>query len=147
MSSKSFAEPGAQPLRGAVRATKRVGSIVWVTTPERATDEAIEGVLAELREHQRGSEPYVLLFDMTRAGIPTPLQRKRIATHMQESAENIRRIVRGLGVIAPSPLVRGVVVALFWVARPPVPHRIFGHHAEAADWAESVYRAALAPAR
>jgi hypothetical protein len=139
-STKPFAEPGSPPLHGAVHATKRVGSIVWVTPPEKPTDAAIEGVLAELREHQRGSEPYVLLFDMASSGVPTPLQRKRIATHMQENAENIRRMVRGLGIIAPSPLVRGVVVALFWVAPPKVPYRIFGHRAEAVAWAEAVYR-------
>jgi hypothetical protein len=145
-STKACAEPGAQPLRGAVRATQRVGAIVWVTPPEKSTDAAIEGVLAELREHQRGSEPYVLLFDMSSAGILTPLQRKRVAAHMQETRENIRRMVRGLGIIAPSPIVRGVVVALFWVAPPPVPHRIFARRAEAVDWAESVYRSALTPA-
>jgi hypothetical protein len=145
-STKPLAEPGAQPLRGAGPATQRVGSIVWVTPPEKSTDAGIERVLAELGEHLRGSEPYVLLFDMTRSGTLTPLQRRRIATHMQESAENIRRMVRGLGIIAPSPLVRGAVVALFWVAPPHVPYRIFAGRAEAAGWAESVYRSAHAPA-
>jgi hypothetical protein len=144
--TKPFLDAVAQPLPGAVHATKRVDSIVWVVPPEKSTDAGIEGVLAELREHLNGGVPYVALFDMTSSGIPTALQRKRIAAHMQENGERIRRLVRGLGVIAPSPLVRGVVVALFWVAPPKIPHRIFGHRAEAIDWAKTVYSSGLTPA-
>jgi hypothetical protein len=119
-------------------ATQRVGDIVWVTPPPHATDEGIEAVLAELREHLRRGDPYALVFDMSNAGVPSALQRKRLVAHMADQAPNIRRVVRGLGVIAPSPVLRGAITALFWLAPPLVPHRLFETRSEAIDWAEAL---------
>jgi hypothetical protein len=78
------------------------------------------------------------VFDMSHAGVPTALQRKRLVAHMTDQAPNIRRVVRGLGVVAPSALLRGAVTALFWLAPPLVPHRLFETRGEAIDWAESL---------
>jgi hypothetical protein len=111
---------------------------VWVVPPPTLSDEAIEAIFAELRGHLSSSEPYALVFDMTRTGTPTALQRRKVVAHMADNAPAIRLVVRGLAVIAPSAVLRGVITAIFWVAPPAAPYRIFDDRDEAAEWAESM---------
>jgi hypothetical protein len=127
-------------------ATRRQGSIVMVTPPSSVTDAGIDGILGELRGHLNSATPYALVFDMTDAGVPSALQRRKLADHMKNHAAKIQRLVRGLGVIAPSPVLRGVITALFWVAQPGMPHRIFATRDEALTWAAAIVGAGQASA-
>jgi hypothetical protein len=117
---------------------ERRGRIVWAVPPSRLSDPEIDGILADLEGHLAIGVPYVLLFDLTRAGMPNAVQRRRLANHVRDHSMAIRRSVRGLGVLLTSPVVRGMVTAIFWVAPPPVPYRLFSTRAEAVAWAESL---------
>ena len=64
---------------------------------------------------------------------------------MKKNKELIRRCVHALGVVVPSPTVRGVLTAIFWIEPPPVPHKIFGTTGEATTWARARARSMRAP--
>ena len=70
--------------------------------------ESLEACLA------RGS-PYVLIFDLSHSGLPNPVQRATLAAHIRKNKPRSAAWVRGIAVIAPSPLVRGVLTAIFWL--------------------------------
>jgi hypothetical protein len=117
---------------------RQSGGIVWATPPSAQVEGAVELVLAELEAQLARAVPYVLVFDLSRAAIPDAVQRQKLAAHVRDNDEAIRRWVRGLGVVLTSSLVRGVVTAIFWFSPPPVPSKIFSTRAEAAEWAQSL---------
>src|SRR4051794_1438078 len=121
-----------------MRATQRAGSTLWVTPPAHLTDAAMDGILDELRENLRGHEPYAIVFDMTHADVPDALQRRKLVDHMAANADAIKRLVRGLAVVVPSPIFRGIITALFWLAPPEVPHAMFAMKHDAFAWAEAM---------
>jgi hypothetical protein len=117
---------------------ERSGGVVWATPPSTLREGEIEQVLAELETQVRSGARYVLVFDLTNAALPDAVQRQKLAAHVRENEQDIRRSVRGIGVVLTSSLVRGIVTAIFWVAPPPVPYRFFATRAEAATWALSL---------
>jgi hypothetical protein len=121
---------------------QRRGAIVWAVPRWRLSDHEIDELLAELEVHLAGATPYVLLFDLTRAGTPNALQRQKLAMHMRNNTSRIRLTVRGVGVILQSSVARGNVTAIFWIAPPPVPHRLFTTPTEATEWADSLIQSA-----
>jgi hypothetical protein len=116
------------------------GSIVTVAPPSKLTDVAVSSILRELEARLARNVRHVLIFDLSRTGTPTPVQRQLLAAHMKKNRELIRRNVQALGVVVPSSLLRGVLTAIFWIEAPPVPHLIFGTATEAATWARAQMR-------
>lgn len=116
----------------------RDGSLLVVHPPALLNDLVVSDVLADLETHLRRGEPYVLVFDLTTAGMPTPMQRRRLAEHMASHEGAIRHCVMGLAIVAPHAIVRGMVTALFWLAPPPIPHCMCGSLSEAGAWARQV---------
>ncbi len=115
---------------------QRSHGIVWVVPPPTIGPGVIEELLAELETQVRCGVRYVLIFDLTHAAIPNALQRQKLAAHVRDNEQDIRRSVRSVGVVLTSPLVRGIVTAIFWVSPPPMPYRFFATRAEAASWAQ-----------
>jgi hypothetical protein len=121
---------------------ERKGGIVWAVPPMKATDDDINRVLAALTAELKRGSPYVLLFDLTLSAMPNATQRQKLASHIRDNEVRIQRWVRGVGVVLSSPLARGIVTAVFWVAPPKVPYRLFTSRSEASDWADSLVEAA-----
>jgi hypothetical protein len=119
------------------------GAAVWVSPPAVLSDEIVLGITHGLNQRLRRGAPYVALFDLSGAGVPNAKQRQILASHMRSNAELIEQWVRGLGVIAPSPVVRGVATAIFWLEPPRVPHRVHATAGEADAWARSLLESAL----
>jgi hypothetical protein len=113
------------------------GAIVTVTPPTDLSDQDVRDLLRGLEDRLSIAVPYVLLFDLSHAAMPSPLQRQLLTAHMKRNRELIHRRIRALGVVAPSSLIRGVLTALFWIEAPPVPHQIFATNAGAAAWAQA----------
>lgn len=131
-----------------MRFAAREGSFVVVRPPAQLTDALVDAVIAELTEHLLRGEPYVLLFDLSTTGLLTAVQRKKLAEHMSTHDGVIRKVVRGIAIIAPNPLIRGMVTAMFWLVPPPIPCHMCGSQADACTWAESVMpSSALLPKR
>jgi hypothetical protein len=123
---------------------RRSRGIVWATPPATRAEGAVELVLAELEAQLARAVPYILIFDLSHAAIPDAVQRQKLAAHLRDNDKEIRRWVRGLGVILTRPLVRGIVTAIFWVSPPPIPSKIFSTQSEAAEWAQSLVDGARA---
>jgi hypothetical protein len=121
-----------------MRFAARDGDFVVVTPPAQLTDALVDALLSELAEHLLRGEPYVLLFDLSATGLPNATQRRKLAEHMATHEAIIRNVVRGIAIVAPNPLVRGMVTALFWVVPPPIASHMCGSHAEALEWARGV---------
>ncbi len=113
------------------------GQFLVVKPPALLSDAIVDEILAGLVRQLAQRERYVLVFDLSVTGIPNATQRAKLANHVKKQADAIRRNVVALAIVAPSPLVRGIVTALFWVAAPPTPHEIFASQAEAIAWAET----------
>lgn len=112
--------------------------VVWSAPPLRFDDDALHELLAELQRRLDRGDPYVLVFDLSHVGLPTARQRQAMAAHMRDNRDKIRRRVRAIGVVAPSPVLRGLVTAVFWMEPPTVPHQIFATRFEADLWARAV---------
>jgi hypothetical protein len=117
---------------------ERSRGVVWVTPPSTLGDSDIEQMLAELETQVRSGARYVLIFDLSHAGIPNALQRQKLAAHVRDNDQHIGRAVRSIGVVLTSPLARGMVTAIFWLSPPPVPYQFFTTRAGAAHWAQSL---------
>src|SRR5271155_3283679 len=108
----------------------RSGRVVWAVPSSKISDEEIDRVLGQLEAELDRETPYVLIFDLTGSGTPNALQRQKLTNHVRANTVRIRQWVRGVGVVLTSPLTRGMVTAIFWVAPPPVPYRLFATRAE-----------------
>lgn len=103
-----------------------------------------ELTLAEVDEHfeemlalaLRGG-PIAVLVDMTGAGIPPAHHRQHAAKKLAEVYAESGDRIAGVAHVIRSPLVRGVLTAVYWVSAPPFPKEVFGTRAEALDWCRS----------
>jgi hypothetical protein len=120
-----------------LRYTHKDGELVIVTPPVPVSDHAVERLLAELVSHLQRGEPYALVFDLTRAEMPSALQRKRLSQHMVTHQKDIQRQVRGMALVANSVALRGIATAVFWVSPPPFEWRVFDALDAARSWARS----------
>lgn len=111
------------------------GSIVTVTPPPVLTDDVVTSILQGLEGCLMRGSSYVLIFDLSQSGTPNPLQRATLASHMRKNKPRIERSVRAMAVVAPSPIVRGVLTAIFWLEPPPVKHQVFANESDAKAWA------------
>jgi hypothetical protein len=110
------------------------GPIVTVTPPPELTDEALTSILHGLEDCLARGSPYVLIFDLSQSGIPNAVQRGKLAAHIRKNKPRSQLWVRGIGVVAPSPLVRGMLTAIFWLEPLGVPHEVFPTLIEARSW-------------
>jgi hypothetical protein len=116
-------------------------SFFWVTPPRELTDGIVREITDALSARLRRGEPYAAIFDLSDAGVPTAVQRQMLATHMRSNGDLIAKWVRALAVVAPSPVVRGVATAIFWIEPPRVPHRVLATPREAETWARGLVAA------
>lgn len=117
--------------------TRRAGDIVVVTPPVPVSDRAVDRLLSELVGYLRGEQPYALIFDLTKAEMPSALQRKKLSDHLRTHNDAIRRNVRVMALVAPSAALRGIATAVFWVSPPPIEWRVFELIDEATHWAKA----------
>jgi len=121
------------------RYTERDGNVVLAAPPSEVTDESLEAFLSELQTNLDGNRPYALVVDMTHSGQPSAKQRRKIGDHMTRNRERVRRIVRGIAIVTPSTLKRGIITAVFWLSPPPTQHRMFDNPHAAKRWAQGLF--------
>jgi hypothetical protein len=111
------------------------GPIVTVTPPSELTDEAVASILQGLDGCLARGAPYVLIFDLSHSGIPNAVQRATLAAHIRKNKSRSERWVWAMAMVAPSPIVRGMLTAIFWLEPLPVTHQVFATLSEARSWA------------
>jgi hypothetical protein len=109
----------------------RIASVDWpiVSTdfPERRVpDQALRSVLDHLEslmnEAAKGREKLFLITDLTRMReMPSASQRHLAAAWLKRTDALLRVATVGTAHVTPSPLLRGILTAVFWITAPPKP--------------------------
>jgi hypothetical protein len=109
--------------------------VLWESLPDRATDAEVAGALDYLVEILRLTPPETKTFSLSDISLvtepPPPNQRRMIAGFIANNETLLRRTIAGGAIVAPSPLVRGAVTAIYWVRPSPVPTTVFATREEA----------------
>jgi hypothetical protein len=104
-----------------VRYGRRFSDADWAVLIER---------VAELI--QRG--PFGMINDVRGGAVPTPLQRRTIATLYEKNDPDIRAHFLAGALVGDSLLLRGVLTAMRWLRPAPHPVEIFATIGEAESW-------------
>lgn len=107
---------------------------VTPTTDENLRDH-LDAQLIEMRANRERRRKTVVVIDASLGLRPTPTQRKMQADWINEHRELLAATCLGIAFVIPSPLVRGALTAIFWIAQLPIPHTVHGTLASAIDWA------------
>jgi hypothetical protein len=115
--------------------------LVVLTHAGQPTDEQLAAHLDEIeRTVLARRAPFVQVIDQSRGEMPSPQQRALIAAHQAKMDEFYARYCRGEAYVV-APAIRGAMVAVFWIAKPPYPYVFVDSLDEALEWA----RRALVP--
>jgi hypothetical protein len=117
--------------------TRRERDVVIVQPPSPLSDRALDKILSELTQELAQRRRYCLVFDLRSAPLPSAVQRRKLSEHMGTHDSAIRAQVRGLAVVAPTAVQRGLVTAVFWVSPPPVEYHLCSELDDALRWAEA----------
>lgn len=80
------------------------------------------------------TEPVAWIVDVGNLVKATPAQRKLVAEREARFSEVQKRLYRGSALVAKSTLTRGIVTAVFWMAPPPYPYKVFDNERDAEAW-------------
>lgn len=79
-------------------------------------------------------EPRAVFGEAPALGALKANQRKSLADMLREREHKIAVSVGGYVLATPSPIVRGLLTAVFWVAPPPFQHRFVATAEEGFEW-------------
>jgi hypothetical protein len=99
-------------------------NVMFVYLDEHATAEAQEQHLNELAaaiDSRGDSAPMGVLYEQNAVLLADARQRARVAELFRRRRIALARTTAGFALATPSPLVRGVLRALFWLEPPPYP--------------------------
>lgn len=107
------------------RVDDRYFPLVVNTIPERLRAEDLPRFLAESERVLKRREPYVTISDTSRTReIPNATVRKALAEWNERVEPQMKQFTLGSAIVITSPLVRGGLTALFWLAPPPYPQQV-----------------------
>jgi hypothetical protein len=104
-------------------------------TTDENLREHLDAQLLEMQSNRGRTRKTVVVIDASLGTRPTPLQRKMQADWINEHRELLATTCLGVAFVIPSPLVRGALTAIFWIAQMPIPHTVHGSLASAIEWA------------
>ncbi len=84
--------------------------------------------------------PWALVFDFSLydAKTSTPAKRRIFADGQRQMEAMLDEHCLGIGVVAPSAIMRGVITAVSWFHRPPVPLHVVSSLDAAIVWVEKI---------
>jgi hypothetical protein len=110
------------------------GNLVVLRFPRTASVDEVESFYRyELEWLSQLDEHVVWLTDIDRVDVGAR-HRQAAADGERAIREYLRARVVAIGIVAGSPLVRGILTAVHWIESPPSPYRIFGDEQEARAW-------------
>ena len=78
---------------------------------------------------------FAWVFDLSHVAKAPATHRKALAEHLKRHEAFSARWNAGAALVVPSPWLRGLVTAVFWISPPTYPHRTFSEPLEAERWA------------
>jgi len=126
-----------------IRSTDRFWPIMVLEVHDALTMEdlaALDGVYAAAFAR---SERFVAWSDLRGLKeVPGPLERRRTAEWLRQIEPQMRESCLGSCNLVSSPIIRGVMTALYWIFTPPVPQAFPAREAEALAWCQERLRGA-----
>ena len=114
--------------------------LVVLTTSGSPTEAELEQHLLEIETEVLGrGQGFVQIIDQRMADSLNALQRSMIAEHQERMDEAYASFCRGEAYVTDAKM-KGVMIAVFWQAKPAYPYRFFEHFDEAQAWAERLLR-------
>lgn len=113
----------------------RAGLIVWRMPARMTNDDVMEGIAALASYFEKAPGVSAWILDMSNVEEITPMQRKLFADSERRIAPLTKIFVSRLAYVVPSPLIRAILTAYFWVWHPPYPYEVFGERNSAEAWA------------
>lgn len=112
--------------------------IIVTLTGEQETPDNFQEYLDELYANYDRREPFVLLFDASRAGRPNMHYQRKQAQWMKENKKLIQTYCLGVGYVVPNNMLRQLLKTIFTIQKNPVPFRVFKSLENANEWADDV---------
>jgi hypothetical protein len=128
----------AQPVGAASRIITDLSQwpVLLITAPPRISDEEMQRYIQESRANRmQRREPHVLVLDVRHTERLPPTQRKLLTDSMSQDGDADRCVA--MAMVFDSPLLRGVLTAIFWVRKPKYPTRVFTSLPDALAWARA----------
>lgn len=120
--------------------------LVVNTIPERIRTEDLPAFFAKSEAILLRRQPYVTITDASACReLPSAIVRKELAEWSKKFDSQMKRYTVGSAIVITSPLVRGGLTALFWLAPPPYPQQVVATVAEAVDVVRDYYAKAGHP--
>ncbi len=116
-----------------------VGSnLLWIDFGLEPSDADIDAHADALEAWARDNRaPFGALVVLHSAVVGTATQRRQLAALEKRLAEHDRRHARACAIVAPNAVTRGLVTAVYWIAPPVYPYRLFEHAEPALRWVQS----------
>jgi hypothetical protein len=116
--------------------------VIHVHYRRQHTDEEFEKLLQEYSRLMRERrQQYVLILETHHSSMTPVSQARRQASWMKEVEGPLKKQVRGIALVLPSPVLRGVLKVVLQLQPMPVPYAVFRDAKEAMTWAEQRLRA------
>ncbi len=112
--------------------------IVIMTAPARAlSDLEFKAYLAWVEKYVTcHGETYAIVNDVRYAPAPSAAQRRLVAEQMERLKLVTKRHCAGNAMVFQSQLMRGIMTAIFWMAQPDYPTKVFATVDQAIAWCE-----------
>jgi hypothetical protein len=95
-------------------------------TEHRVTDDDLRAALARfeaiMRECHQSREKFALVTDLSKLRHLPPASQRKIAADWVNSTSELQKVTNVGGAnVTPSAIIRGIVTAIYWLARPATP--------------------------
>ena len=107
--------------------------VVVVDWPPVMTAEDVDAHFVEIRALASRTEALGIVVDMTLSGTPAAPLRRHAARQLEQSYAVAGRRIVGVAHVITSPLVRGMLSAVYWLSPPPFRTVVVGSRTEAIE--------------
>lgn len=100
----------------------------------KSTDQNFQSYLDQTKACYRTGKPLAIIFDASKASIPSLSHQKMQANWLKENEELMRNFCAGTAYIIPNAAIRAILKMIFSFQKQPVPYKIFEKESEAEAW-------------
>ncbi len=117
--------------------------LVVYALPARLDSEFVDDFTSKVDRLLRRGEPHVVVVDLLRLReLPSPLVRRALGDWVNANRSMVKELALAAAVVVGSPILRGGLTALFWIAPPPHPMEVVATPREAVEFVRPHYEKA-----
>lgn len=112
-------------------------NLLELKLPAEFSDEEFRGYIEAADDWYRMRKPGPVAWTLDASDLQgsNPVKRRMLVGHLQTNKEQLNRDCRGIAVVTPNKMLRGIMQAVLWFAPLAYPHGAFDTVDEARDWA------------